>query len=49
MIGALHDLIGLPPLKVTIFDGGRHGDLLMAEAVGCGVPVVDARSYPETL
>jgi hypothetical protein len=49
VIGALHDLIGLPPSKVTIFDGGLHGDLLMAEAAGRGIPVVDARSYPETL
>jgi GT2 family glycosyltransferase len=49
VIGTLHDLIGLPPSTVTIFDRGPQGELLMAEAVGRGVSVLDARSYPETL
>jgi hypothetical protein len=49
VIGTLHDLIGLPPSSVTIFDRGPQGESLMAEAVGRGIAVLDARSYPETL
>jgi GT2 family glycosyltransferase len=49
VIAGLGNLLGTRPRSVTLFDRGRHGDLIAKEAADHGISVVDVRMYPEKI
>lgn len=48
-IPGLAAVLGTPPERVTLFDRGRHADVVAEEAARLGIATVDARPYPETI